>query len=144
MATVNSSHSGSSSVCSASTPPQTHRVMKRPNRALFDETDVPMKANRVTFAAPEQELPNRRTREATMGQKSEEVEDYFGFNCGARFNEIACGGNSALPRSKKREKEDSFGVVGRVRTMIKEKFSSRIDFSPSESRPNVTFVEHRV
>ena len=148
MSTLAFSRSESSSVSSTSSPQQPRRVTKRFNRALFDEVDLPTKESRVTFATPdiakEEPQARRAHAETTRLNQLEEIDDSFGFSCGARLNEFGCGGGTGVSRSKKREKEDPHGVVGRVRTMIKEKFSSRIDFSPSECRPNVTFVEHRM
>ena len=148
MTTLAFSRSGDS-VCSSSSPKQQRRVTKRFNRALFDEIDVPVKENRVTFAAPDHDIP-KQARQPQAYTQIEEADDSFGFGCGGRLNEsygFGCGGGGGGLRTIKdtTSLQDPFGVVGRVRAMIQEKFSSRIDFSPSENRRvNVNFVEHRM
>ncbi|CAB9519112.1 expressed unknown protein [Seminavis robusta] len=115
------------------------RYKKRSNNALIDdEVAVPESENRSHT-----EVRSGRTSEsrnnAARKQKEEDNDDSYGLGCG-----FGCG-------RWRHDPQDPFGVMSRVRTMIHDRFSSRVDFSeePDYQRTRrypatVNFVEHRL
>lgn len=83
---------------------------------------------------------NRSGNGARSGiRKKDDDDDALGLGCG-----FGCG-------RWRHDSEDPFGVMGRVRTMIQDRFSSRVDFAEEPQVPRtkrypvaVNFVEHRL
>ena len=90
--------------------------------------------------------PSPYRASSSRTNKQDEVDDSYGFGCGRwnqGFDGFGCGG------LRNNDARDPFGVFSRVRAMVQEKFSSRVDFSeevePSRARRmTVNFVEHRI
>lgn len=124
--------SNSADSCSLAQPGW--RVKKRSSNALLNEENE---------TAPAE--PRRCTKNISHGKKEDrghtarqddEIDESFGFGC------VGCG-------RWRQDPHDPFGMKMVLRTMIQEKFSSRVDFSEeAEHRRRypvaINFVEHRL
>jgi len=129
-----------------------HHYQKRSTAAMMiDECAIPTKGSFARGMAmidddirikEEQEQQQKKNEANANANNNNTNDDSFGFGCGGPYG-FGCGGLRTSGDAR-----DPFGVVGRVRTMIRDKFSSRVDFTeeaePARRRVKCNFVEHRI